>query len=77
MQLMGVEIPTKYGGVGSTFFTACLIIEELAKSDASVSVMCDVQNTLVNTLFMKYGNEKQQAKYLPMTATNTVSATCS
>jgi len=70
--LMGVEVPTKYGGVGSSFFTACLIIEELAKTDPSVSVMCDVQNTLVNTLLLKYGTEAQQAKYLPLTATNTV-----
>ena len=70
---MGVEVPTKYGGVGSTFFTACLIVEELAKVDPSVSVLCDVQNTLVNTLLLKYGSEAQQAKYLPLTASNMVS----
>ena len=27
--LMGIEIPEKYGGVGASFTTACLCIEEL------------------------------------------------
>ncbi|CAE7835689.1 ACADSB [Symbiodinium sp. KB8] len=49
--LMGVEIPEEYGGTGMNFMAACLVIEELAKVDASVSVMCDVQNTLVNNVF--------------------------
>ena len=48
---MGVEIPEEYGGTGMNFMAACLVIEELAKVDASVSVMCDVQNTLVNNVF--------------------------
>ena len=70
---MGVEVPTKYGGVGSTFFNCCLVIEELAKTDPSVSVMCDVQNTLVNTLLLKYGTEAQKQKFLPKTTSDTVS----
>jgi len=69
---MGVEVPTKYGGVGSSFFTCCLVIEELAKVDPSVSVMCDVQNTLLNTLLLKYGTEAQKQKYLPKTTSDTV-----
>jgi alkylation response protein AidB-like acyl-CoA dehydrogenase len=45
---------------------------ELAKIDPSVSVVCDVQNTLVNTLFRKYGTEEQKQKYLTRLATDTV-----
>jgi alkylation response protein AidB-like acyl-CoA dehydrogenase len=37
----------------------------------TVSAM-NFQNTLVNTLFNKYGTEAQKAKYLPRLAQNTV-----
>src|SRR5262245_50685461 len=45
--LMGIEIPEKYGGAGSTFFNSIMVIEALARIDASLGVMVDVQNTLV------------------------------
>ncbi|KAH9244042.1 hypothetical protein BASA81_018598 [Batrachochytrium salamandrivorans] len=49
--LMGIETPSEFGGSESSFMSAILVIEELAKVDPSVSVICDVQNTLVNTFF--------------------------
>ncbi|CAP31581.2 Protein CBG12633 [Caenorhabditis briggsae] len=63
--LMGIEIPEKYGGPGSSFFDAVLVIEELAKIDPSVSVFVDVQNTLVAPLIIQLGSEEQKQKYLP------------
>ena len=48
------------------------ISTELAKVDPSVSVVCDVQNTLVNTLIRKHGTKAQQEKYLTKLATDTV-----
>uniref|UniRef100_A0A8R1HPE9 Short/branched chain specific acyl-CoA dehydrogenase, mitochondrial n=1 Tax=Caenorhabditis japonica TaxID=281687 RepID=A0A8R1HPE9_CAEJA len=63
--LMGIEIPEKYGGPGSSFFDAVLVIEELAKVDPSVSVFVDVQNTLVAPLIIQLGTEEQKQKYLP------------
>lgn len=69
---MGIEIGAEYGGSHSSFFVANLVIEELAKVDPSVSVMCDVQNTLINSLIMKYGTEAQKDEYLPRLATDTV-----
>ena len=51
--LMGIEIPEKFGGTGASFFSSILVIEELAKSDPSVSVFCDVQNTLINNYFLR------------------------
>src|SRR5690606_24381224 len=47
MGLMGIETPEKYGGAGSTFTMACLAVEEIGRVDGSVSVLVDVQNTLV------------------------------
>lgn len=64
-QLMGIEVDPKYGGTGSSFFSAILAIEELAKVDPSVSVFCDLQNTLITALFRHLGTEEQKETYLP------------
>jgi alkylation response protein AidB-like acyl-CoA dehydrogenase len=41
--LLGVEIEEQYGGGGFGFTAALIVVEELAKVDASVSVLCDIQ----------------------------------
>uniref|UniRef100_A0AAF5D3W5 Short/branched chain specific acyl-CoA dehydrogenase, mitochondrial n=2 Tax=Strongyloides stercoralis TaxID=6248 RepID=A0AAF5D3W5_STRER len=74
--LMGVEIPTKYGGTESSFFNVALIVEELAKVDPSVSVMVDVQNTLVVPLIIELGTEEQKQKYLTKAHKDTVGSFC-
>ncbi|KAK8385979.1 hypothetical protein O3P69_010614 [Scylla paramamosain] len=73
---MGVETETEYGGCGSTFFVANLVVEELAKVDPAVSVTCDIQNTLINTLFRKLGTEEQKQKYLPKLSTEYTGSFC-
>jgi len=74
MGLMGIESPEKYGGAGSTFFMACLAIEELGRVDGSVSVLVDVQNTLVTNAFLRWGNDQLKDKYLPKLAREWVGA---
>ncbi|EGP88451.1 uncharacterized protein MYCGRDRAFT_104112 [Zymoseptoria tritici IPO323] len=74
--LMGVEIPEKYGGAGMNFTSAIVGIEELARVDPSVSVLCDVHNTLVNTAIIKWASEDLKKKWLPALATNTVGSFC-
>lgn len=69
---MGIEIDSEYGGTNSTFFAANLVIEELAKVDPAISVMVDVQNTLINTLIKKLGTPAQKEKYLTRLATDMV-----
>jgi alkylation response protein AidB-like acyl-CoA dehydrogenase len=73
---MGIETPSDHGGSESSFMSAILTIEELAKIDPAISVVCDVQNTLVNTVFRNYGNETLQSKYLPRLAQDTVGCFC-
>lgn len=72
--LMGIETPEEYGGAGASFFTAILAVEELSRVDASVGVLVDVQNTLVNNALVKWGSEEQKQKYLPQLATEKVGA---
>ncbi|BDU71241.1 acyl-CoA dehydrogenase family protein [Mesoterricola silvestris] len=74
LDIMGIEVPEAYGGAGSTFFNAILVIEELSKVDASVGVLVDVQNTLVDNCFNRWGSEEQKRKYLPRLCKDTVGA---
>ncbi|KAM6951429.1 short/branched chain specific acyl-CoA dehydrogenase, mitochondrial [Aplochiton taeniatus] len=74
--LMGIEIDPDYGGTGSTFFSSILVIEELAKVDASVAVLCDIQNTLINTLVANLGTPAQKEQYLSRLSTDMVGSFC-
>uniref|UniRef100_A0A914CG69 Short/branched chain specific acyl-CoA dehydrogenase, mitochondrial n=1 Tax=Acrobeloides nanus TaxID=290746 RepID=A0A914CG69_9BILA len=73
---MGIEVPSKYGGPESSFFNVVLVVEELAKVDPSVSVFCDVQNTLVGPLIMELGTEAQKQKYLSHIVKDWIGAFC-
>ena len=74
MGLMGIESPEKYGGAGGTFFMACLAVEEMGRVDGSVSVLVDVQNTLVTNAFLRWGSDAIKQKYLPKLAREWVGA---
>ncbi|MCB0411601.1 MAG: acyl-CoA dehydrogenase [Bdellovibrionales bacterium] len=74
MGLMGIESPEAYGGAGSTFTMACMAVEELGRVDGSVSVLVDVQNTLVTNAFLRWANEDQCKRYLPKLASEWVGA---
>jgi len=72
--LMGIEIPDAHGGAGGTFFMSTLVVEELARVDASVAVLVDVQNTLVNNALLRWGSEDQKSRFFPKLATSWVGA---
>ncbi len=69
---MGIEIPEKYGGAGSTFFNSIIAIEEFAKLDSVMGGLVDLQNTVVNTLLLHNGCEAHLAEYCPKLAKNMV-----
>ena len=70
--LMGIEVPEDYGGQAGTFFDAVLAVQALSRVDASVSVVVDVQNTLVINALLRWATEVQKRRYLPMVCRNTV-----
>ena len=72
--LMGIEVPESWGGAGASFFMSILAIEELARVDPSVAVVCDVQNTLVVNAVRKFGTPDQQERLLGKLAGGTVGA---
>ncbi len=69
---MGIEIPERHGGTGASFTASCLAIEELSKVDASVAVLVDVQNTLVNNVFKMYASPALQEYAWPLLASRCV-----
>lgn len=74
--LMSIETDPELGGAGGSFTAAIIVIEELAKVDPSVSVLCDVHNTLVDTVLRKYASEHLQKKYLPVLAESKLGSFC-
>jgi alkylation response protein AidB-like acyl-CoA dehydrogenase len=71
---MSVEIPSEYGGSGSSFLASCLAVEEMAKIDPSVSVCLDVHNTLVNNVFSKWASDDMKSRIWPRLAKDTLGA---
>jgi butyryl-CoA dehydrogenase len=66
--LLGIIIPTQYGGAGLDTISYVTIIEEISRKCASTGVITSVHNSLAAWPIMKYGTEDQKKKYLPMLA---------
>ena len=74
--LLGSIIDEKYGGAGSSILSYALILEEIAKSCASTSVITSV-TTMVARAIEKAGSEKQKTDFLPrITSGKTLGAFC-
>jgi alkylation response protein AidB-like acyl-CoA dehydrogenase len=70
--VMAVEIPVEYGGSGGSLMNAILAVEALGTVDASLSVLVDVQNTLVNNAILRWADQRQKQRYLPKLASEWV-----
>ena len=70
--LMSIEVPEGYGGQGGTFFDAVLAVQALSRVDPSVSVVVDVQNTLVANALLRWASDEQKQRYLPRLSRDTV-----
>ncbi|MHB1045802.1 MAG: acyl-CoA dehydrogenase family protein [Thermoanaerobaculia bacterium] len=68
LDLMGIEIPEEFGGLGQSFTTSIAVIEALARVGAACAVCVDVQNTLVDNAVLRWGSPELKAKYLPLLA---------
>jgi alkylation response protein AidB-like acyl-CoA dehydrogenase len=66
---MGIMTPERYGGAGLDSLAYVLVLEEIAKIDASVAVIVSAHNSLVLWGLNEYGSEEQKQKYLVPLAT--------
>lgn len=69
MGLLGMFVPSAYGGANLDRLSGAIAIEELAKGCASTALILSVHNSLVCGTLLKYGSESQKQKWLPKLAT--------
>ena len=67
--LMGVLVPTEYGGSGLSYTEYVTAIIELGKICGSIGLSMAAHNSLCTGHILAFGNEEQKAKYLPKLAT--------
>jgi alkylation response protein AidB-like acyl-CoA dehydrogenase len=66
--IMGMEIPSQYGGSELSKLSEVIVIEELARVCPSTAVIVGVHNSLFCYSIVKFGNEFLKKKYLPSSA---------
>ncbi|MCG3193475.1 MAG: acyl-CoA dehydrogenase family protein [Thermoanaerobaculia bacterium] len=76
LDLMGIEIPEEYGGLGLNFGMSIAVIEALARVDAACAVVVDVQNTLVNNAILRWASDDIKKRYFPLLAKKKVGSYC-
>jgi alkylation response protein AidB-like acyl-CoA dehydrogenase len=65
--LLGIAFPTKFGGTELDNISQAIVVEEIARADATTSLIVLVQK-LGALPIMVAGTEEQQARYLPRLA---------
>jgi len=68
MGIMGVAVPTEYGGAGMDTVTYVLCMIAISKACASTGVIVSVNNSLYGFPVKTYGSEEQKKKFLPPVA---------
>ncbi len=66
--LLGIIIPSEYGGAGLDMISYAIVIEEISRRCASTGVITSVHNSLTAWPITKYGTDDQKKKYLPSLA---------
>ena len=67
--LMGVLVPTHYGGSGFSYTEYVTAIEQLAILDPSIALSMAAHNSLCTGHILQFGNEEQKKRWLPKLAT--------
>ncbi len=69
MGLMGIEVPTEYGGAGMDSVAYVLAMIEIAAADCAHSTIMSVNNTLYCNGLLKFASEAQKHRYVTPIAT--------
>ncbi len=63
--LLGVTTPEEYGGAGMSYLAHVVIVEEIARASASVSLSYGAHSNLCVNQIRRNATEAQKQKYLP------------
>ena len=66
--LMGVLVPTEYGGSGFGYFEYVTAITEVSKICGGIGLSMAAHNSLCTNHILYFGSEEQKQKYLPKLA---------
>ncbi len=72
MGLFGVNVAREYGGLGLDYTSYMLVVEELARVDASHSITVSAHSTLGGSPILAFGTEAQKQRYSPLLASGRV-----
>ena len=70
--LMGMMVPTEYGGEGVNTVSYVLALAEIAYSCASTAVVMSVHNSIVCESILQYGTADQKGRFLKPLATGEI-----
>ena len=68
----GVPVPRDYGGMGRDYLSYVLVVEMLARHDASHAITVSAHTTLGMSPILAFGSESQKARFLPLLASGQV-----
>ncbi len=67
--IMGIPVPTQYGGAGGSNLMYSIAVEELSAACATTGVVVSAHTSLCVAPILEHGTEEQKQKYLPKLAT--------
>ena len=68
----GVPVPRELSGMGRDYLSYILVLEELAKHDASHSITVSAHTSLAMSPILAFGTEEQKARFVPLLASGQV-----
>ncbi|HEY7088577.1 MAG TPA: acyl-CoA dehydrogenase family protein, partial [Tepidisphaeraceae bacterium] len=74
--VLGMTIPKEFGGSGLGITSYNRVLERIGRSCGSTAVMVSAHQSIGCKAIMLFGTEEQKKKYLPMLATQSLSAFC-
>jgi len=72
----GLTFPEQYGGLGVDTLTYGLVVEQLSKASAGVSVMLTVHNSVGSYPVALFGSDEVKESFLPRMAAGGIAAFC-
>lgn len=72
MGLLGLTLPTQYGGAGASYVAYGLVCQELERGDSGLRSFVSVQSSLCMYPIFRYGSELQKMRFLPAMAAGDV-----
>src|SRR5688500_5189047 len=70
--LLGIPWPEELGGAGLDLLSYMIVIQELAKVDASHGLTVSAHTTLGTSPIVRFGTDAQKARYVPLLASGRV-----